>query len=140
MQPRADADAQPDTVADIVELSVPATAPYVGPLRMIAATLGARCDLTIDEIEDLRLAVDEAGALLLPHAEPGTSLVARFAVRPGVLHFSAGVATKTASEPDQAGFSWSILSALAQDLQVDAGPTRLSISFGKRREAPTGAA
>src|ERR1700743_632251 len=118
MQP--DADADPGAVDDVVELSVPRTAGYVGPLRLVAATLAARCDLTIDEIEDLRLAVDEACALLLPHAALGDPLVARFAVQTGVLFFTASVATAEASEPDRGGFSWSILSALAQDLQVDA--------------------
>jgi serine/threonine-protein kinase RsbW len=138
MQPDADSDF--GAVEDVVELSVPATAGYVGPLRLMAATLAARSDLTIDEIEDLRLAVDEACALLLPHALAGAPLVARFAVRGGALRFGATVQTSTESKPDQNGFSWSILSALAEDLQVDADPTRLSISFGKRREAPTGAA
>ena len=47
---------------------MPADVAYVSTLRLTAASLAARCDLTIDDIEDLRLAVDEACALLLPHA------------------------------------------------------------------------
>ena len=49
---------------------MPADVAYVATLRLTAASLAARCDLTIDDIEDLRLAVDEACALLLPHAGP----------------------------------------------------------------------
>ena len=40
-------------------------------LRTATAGLAARLDFTLDEIEDLRIAVDEACALLLPDAVPG---------------------------------------------------------------------
>ena len=53
---------------DIVEVAAPADVAYVSTLRLTAASLAARCELTIDDIEDLRLAVDEACALLLSHA------------------------------------------------------------------------
>ena len=53
---------------------MPADGAYVSTLRLTAASLAARCDLTIDDIEDLRLAVDEACALLLPHAAPDSTL------------------------------------------------------------------
>jgi serine/threonine-protein kinase RsbW len=142
MQSAATGDTVNDgTVAgDTVELVVPASATYVGPLRVLAAALAARCDLTIDEIEDLRLAVDEACALILPHAVDASLLTARFKLSAQAIGFTASVVTKATSEPDQDGFSWSILSALAEDLQVQASATALSISFGKSREAPTGAA
>jgi len=43
---------------DRVDVTVPADSRYVPTVRLAAAGLAARCDLTIDEIEDLRLAVD----------------------------------------------------------------------------------
>jgi len=52
-------------VADVVELEVPADPAYLSVLRTATAGLAARLDLTIDEIEDLRIAVDEACALVL---------------------------------------------------------------------------
>ncbi len=70
---------------DAVEVRIPADVGYVSTLRLTAASLAARCDLTIDDIEDLRLAVDEACALLLPHATPGSSLDARFELAAGRL-------------------------------------------------------
>ena len=68
---------------------MPADVAYVATLRLTAARLAARCDLTVDDIEDLRLAVDEACALLLPHALPGTTLNARFALAAGRLGVDA---------------------------------------------------
>ena len=70
---------------DVVEVRIPADVVYVSTLRLTAASLAARCDLTIDDIEDLRLAVDEACALLLPHAKPKTPLEARFVLATGPL-------------------------------------------------------
>jgi anti-sigma regulatory factor (Ser/Thr protein kinase) len=44
---------------DVIALSFPARADLVVLARFTAATLGARCGFDIEEIEDLRLAVDE---------------------------------------------------------------------------------
>ncbi len=63
---------------DTVELTVPADPAYLSVLRTVIASLAARRDFTLDEIDDLRIAVDEAGALLLPHASPGSQLSAVF--------------------------------------------------------------
>jgi serine/threonine-protein kinase RsbW len=51
---------------DVVELRLPADGAYLSVLRTATAGLAARLDFTLDEIEDLRIAVDEACALLLP--------------------------------------------------------------------------
>src|SRR6478735_3271011 len=55
------------TLSDTVDLRVPADPAYLAVLRTATAGLAARLDLTLDEIEDLRIAVDEACALLLEH-------------------------------------------------------------------------
>ena len=60
---------------DTVELTVPADPAYLSVLRTVIASLAAQRDFTLDEIDDLRIAVDEAGALLLPHAAPGSQAV-----------------------------------------------------------------
>ena len=65
-----------------VELRLPAEGAYATVVRTTAAGLAARLDFTIDDIEDLRIAIGEASALVIPEADPGTDLVACF--------FSAG--------------------------------------------------
>ena len=60
-----------------VSLRVPADGAYVSVLRTMTAGLAARLDFTVDDIEDLRIAVGEACALVLPEAGPGGDLVAR---------------------------------------------------------------
>ena len=100
-----------------VEMRVPADGTFVAILRTVAAGLAARCDLTLDEIEDLRLAVDEACALLLPHAAPDASLTARFVLHSRSLAFIASVPAEPGAQPDKEGFAWTVLRALADDLR-----------------------
>jgi serine/threonine-protein kinase RsbW len=120
---------------DAVEVRIPADVVYVSTLRLTAASLAARCDLTIDDIEDLRLAVDEACALLLPHASKKSTLDARFELQAGRLTVDTSVATDEASEPDRSGFAWTVLGALASTVDVRQTDGRLSIVVTKAREA-----
>ncbi len=122
---------------DVVVVRVPAVGAYVATLRLTAASLAARCDLTIDDIEDLRLAVDEACALLLPHANANATLDARFVLTNGCLAVTTSVASADEASPDRTGFAWSVLCALASDVNVDGAPGQLAITVTKRREAPT---
>ena len=68
-----------------VELRLPAERAYVSVLRTTTAGLAARLDFTIDDIEDLRIAVGEACAMVLPEADPGSPLLAEFYLAPGLL-------------------------------------------------------
>jgi serine/threonine-protein kinase RsbW len=120
---------------DAVEVRIPADVLYVSTLRLTAASLAARCDLTIDDIEDLRLAVDEACALLLPHAAAGSTLDARFALAEGRLEVATSVHTDEDAEPDRSGFAWTVLGALATSVEVSNHDGQLTISVTKAREA-----
>lgn len=121
-----------------VVLQVPADSAYVATARLTAASLAARCELTVDEIEDLRLALDEACALLLPHATAGTALQLSFTLERGRLSVTAGVQTPPTGDPlERGGYAWAVLSALASAVSVDEGAGRLAITVTKRREAAT---
>jgi serine/threonine-protein kinase RsbW len=129
----SDETRRPD--GDVVEVRIPATVSYVSTLRLTAASLAARCDLTIDDIEDLRLAVDEACALLLPHAAPASTVEARFELSEGRLVVDTSVRARGDGEPDREGFAWTVLGALASSVDVRRDADRLVISVTKAREA-----
>ena len=120
---------------DSVDRRVPADPAYLAVIRTAAAGLAARLDLTLDEIEDLRIAVDEACALLLNHrAHAGEDLNATFTMDPGALEVMVtGPATTL---PERGSFAWSVLEALVG--QVDTGRgvrgcwIRLTHSGGRR--------
>ena len=58
----------PPTVDDDhFEVIVPLRTRYASTIRMIAASLGAEAGFTIDEIDDVRLALDEVFSLLAQH-------------------------------------------------------------------------
>lgn len=120
-------------MTDVVEISVPADSGYVATLRLTAASLAARCDLTIDEIEDLRLAVDEACALLLPHANGGP-ITGRFDLAPGLLQVAVGISSAAETAVDRTGFAWAVLGALAEDVVVSE-QDGLQVRLSKRRQA-----
>lgn len=121
--------------SDVVEIRTPADGAFVSTLRLAAASLAARCELTIDDIEDLRLAVDEACALLLPHATPDSPLDARFVLSRGKLEVDTAVTTSDDATPDRDGFAWTVLGALASSVDVSKDGSRLVISVVKTREA-----
>ena len=126
--------ANPGPDGDVVTVEVPADVVYVSTLRLTAAGLAARCELTIDDIEDLRLAVDEACALLLPNAA-GDRLSARFELAFGRLDVRVDVKSSPDADVDRVGFAWTVLGALATDVDVDASDGHMSIGFTKRRVA-----
>jgi hypothetical protein len=54
----------------VVRLSVPAATANLRVVRLVAASLAADLEFGVDEIEDVRVAVDELAAVLLEPAEP----------------------------------------------------------------------
>ena len=57
-------------------------------------SLAARLDFTIDDIEDLRIAVGEASAMVLPSADEGSDLVCRYYMRPGEVSITVTVSQR----------------------------------------------
>ena len=53
------------TVADVVRLSVPGSLEYVRVVRLTAAAVAARLGFDVEEIEDLRVAVDELTSVVI---------------------------------------------------------------------------
>src|SRR3954467_6366269 len=112
-----------------VELRVPADSAYVSVLRTTSAGLAARLDFTIDDIEDLRMAVGEACALVLPHAEPGSDLLGEFYMRPGELTIQVGVPSRHPTPPDEDSFAWQVLTTLATKASASADDQRFTITL-----------
>jgi len=103
---------------DVVELRLPADGAYLSVLRTATAGLAARLDFTLDEIEDLRIAVDEACALLLPDAVPDASMTCSFSLSDGSLAVTVTVPSRTGRVPRRNTFAWTVLTALAGDVDT----------------------
>ena len=96
---RDPATASRETTQDHVTVCMPAEGAYLSVLRTATAGLAARLDFTLDEIEDLRIAVDEACAMLLSQAIPGTNLECAFDLGAEDMTITVSV---TAAEPQTA--------------------------------------
>ena len=119
---------------DEVVVRLPAEGAYLAVLRMVTAGLAARLDFTIDEIEDLKIAVDEACAMLLSGALPGSELTVSFTVGDDVLHVAVAVPTSSGAEPSRETFSWTVLTALAGEVDASVDADQLvTITLHKHR-------
>ncbi len=86
---------------DHVKVCMPAEGAYLSVLRTATAGLAARLDFTLDEIEDLRIAVDEACAMLLPQAIPGTNLECAFDLGAEAMTITVSVVAARAAHASQ---------------------------------------
>jgi serine/threonine-protein kinase RsbW len=115
-----------------VELCLPADGAFVAILRTATAGLAARIDFTLDDIEDLRIAVDEACAMVLPQALPGSSLDCSFWLQDDSITVSVATQCDAPTEPSRDGFAWTVLAALASSVSADVDGDRLSITLTRK--------
>jgi serine/threonine-protein kinase RsbW len=120
--------------ADYVQVKMPAESAYLSVLRTATAGLAARLDFTVDEIEDLRIAIDEACAMRLAQAIPGTDLECVFELGADQVTITVSVTAAQARMPAKDTFAWTVLSALAGSVDSRLGPgDRVAIVLAKRR-------
>jgi len=119
---------------DRVILRLPAQGAYLSVVRTATASLASRLDFTIDDIDDLRIAVDEACAVLLTQAVAGADLQCAFDLTDDVIGVSVSVPTVDGVVPSRDTFAWTVLTALAGevDATVDADSV-VTIVLRKRR-------
>jgi serine/threonine-protein kinase RsbW len=86
---------------------------------MVAADLAARADFDLDSVEDLRMAVDEACALLVCIAARNARLSCTFTVRPDRVELAVEVDVDDAADPLTPGsIGWRILNCLADEVNA----------------------
>jgi len=122
--------------ADRVTVRMPADGAYLSVLRTATAGLAARLDFTLDEIEDMRIAVDEACAMLLSQAIPGSDLECAFSLGQDEMTVSVSVSCLAPRVPSGDTFAWTVLSALAGSVNAQVGPGDvLTIVLRKSRDS-----
>lgn len=120
--PAADEPARAD-----VELRLPAEGAYVSVLRTTTAGLAARLDFTLDDIEDLRMAVGEAAAMVLEVA--AGDLTARFWLSGRTLRVVVATPVVGDVTIDEHGFAWQVLTTLAGEARASVDAGRLEITL-----------
>lgn len=112
-----------------VELRLPVDSAYVSVLRATTVSLAARIDFTIDDIEDLRMAVGEACTLVLPTAIEDSDLTCAFFLKPGEITITITVPSEATELPEEDGFGWQVLSALTTNAELSSGQGQLAVTM-----------
>ncbi len=105
---------------------------------MMTAGVASRLDFTYDEVEDLRIAVDELCFLLLGHGEGEHDLSRVMELRYSAGRDSIGIEGYTelaGAPPEPSELSMQILSALVDEHEVDGRGSKVRFRLLKRREA-----
>jgi serine/threonine-protein kinase RsbW len=121
-----------------IELHTPASTVVIPVIRVVAADLAARADFEVDSVDDLRMAVDDACAMLVRIAAGGAPLGCRFTVGPERIEVVAEVDVEHGAQPLPTGsFGWRVLECLAEEVTACALPAqpprrgRVRITLGK---------
>ena len=120
--PSADTAADPagDTAdeSNQVEVTVPLRTDFVATLRTVAASLGADAGFSIDEIDDLRLAISEVVSSLIDSANsPDDRVVATFDV--GAACVGVAITTRRGERPIELDdLASSILRSVVDEYEV----------------------
>ena len=111
-----------------LELRVPITPTQLPAVRAMVGDLAIRMDYDLDAVEDLRLAVDEASAILSLVSLGDAPLTVVFETSRAGLHIEAWVPTVEGKEVPRDGFGWAVLATLVD--AVDASRSTASAMPG----------
>lgn len=120
-----------DAIDGTIELTIPPDARLLRMVRLVASGLATTAGFDVDEIEDLRIAVDEAVTALLEGGN-GARVPLRFEVAAGQLTMT-GTTPASGADPldaDRIELSTQILASVCDDheLRVDDGAVLVRIS------------
>jgi serine/threonine-protein kinase RsbW len=126
-----------DTAIPPVRFTIPADKDHLVLVRSVAAHMGARLGFSIPDVDDFRLAVNEACCLFLTSEEPaGGTLDCAFAEAPDAVTVTVSAPVPGDSTGRQVGsFGWMLLESLVDGLWWTGGPGRAEVRLVKRRPA-----
>jgi len=122
-------------VSETVLVEIPARPDFVATVRAATRSASALADLSVSDVEEMQIAIDEAATLLLPVvAATGTArLSARFLVTDGSLDVTLSTGCTPDADIDRAGMAWLMLTGLDPAVTVRTEGGELSITIGRRR-------
>jgi serine/threonine-protein kinase RsbW len=118
-------------------LRVPADGSYLTMLRTATSGLASRIHFTLEDIEDLRIAVDEACAILLAQSRADADLECAFWVHQESMTIEVATTCDSPRAPSQHGFAWRVLSALAHEATTYVDGDRLVVTLTRNAGAPS---
>lgn len=115
-----------------IELRLPIETGFVALIRQVAGAAAARADLTIDLLDDTKIACSEAAVLLIQNAPEDSVYSWQWTCVNKKVSVHASGPTTLTELPDfsaMEGFTWTVLSAVARDLHASVSDGQLIITF-----------
>jgi len=109
-------------------------------LRVVAASAAALLDLPFDAVDEVRIAVDEAGILLLESSPEADALQLEITTSDGSLVITLGTDLPTTSWPrpgDLGSWSWTVIQGLTVNPRFVSDDGRPRIRFRTRSPMKT---
>lgn len=119
---------------DLVTLTFLAETRNVSLARMVAAAMSARADLPLDQLEDVRLAVDEAVSQLIADAPAGAEVTCSFTLDGTDLDVRVTAPSISRSAPSHDTFSWTVLTALVDDVSASVSDDTVTLDLHISRQ------
>ncbi|MFG1791053.1 ATP-binding protein [Nocardia sp. NPDC049149] len=110
------------TETTTVAVEVPAAPEQLTMLRALAETVLLIADFGLDEVTDIRLALDEIATVLMGEAVPGSTISCAFTYRDGVLNAQIRAVSDTEDEVGASGFGWHIVQTLTDSVTATKAP------------------
>ena len=115
-----------------VHLEIPASGADLAVARAAATGLAAQLQFTYEEIDDLRIAVDEACTQLLARRGSATTLNVAYHLAEAELRVDVSIEAADRGDPlERDTFAWQILSAMTDEVREQSEDGRLWVSFRK---------
>jgi serine/threonine-protein kinase RsbW len=128
-----------DSLESVVRLAVPARADMLHLLRSVAASVGARMSMPLDDVEELKVAVDEAATLILdrsggkPNSLELDLTLANGSLRVDLrLEPAEAPAGADASNAELlASWPWRVIAGMTEEASIERSETGITITFMK---------
>ncbi|MGQ4599606.1 ATP-binding protein [Nocardia sp. R6R-6] len=101
-----------------ISVRVPAESEQLAMLRALAETIVLMADFGIDEVTDIRLALDEVASALVLDAVPGSELDCAFSFDGDAVDVRVAAVTMSDATPDQSGFGWHVVATLTDSVSA----------------------
>ncbi|MBH0781388.1 ATP-binding protein [Nocardia bovistercoris] len=103
--------------ATTIEVKVPAQLEQLAMLRALVETVAFMADFAVDEVTDIRLALDEVATGLILDAAPDTTLDCQFSYSDATsMHVRVYAVSSAANPPSQDSFGWHIVRTLTRSV------------------------
>lgn len=122
---------------ETVSINIPASPAYIGVVRLVAAGLASRLGFTIDEIEDLKIGVDELSAYLTGAQGREGKIRIQFQIEGDRIEIlgKGDLAPGQKVRTDLTEFSRMILSTVADEASLDGRNGTPTFSLVKTRKS-----